>query len=204
MTENLSHDVPHAAFTEADYNSWRFRKDAVHFNGGKVFFGWGHRCVDQPRLLVIDKYFKKDRSTHRAYLVDGKTQCLTLLHALVALSTPPALTDFEIQLLSTISRDWYRPRRTRAAPATRGNGHDRVGAKRGKQGDLPPHGRRCRAAKHVSAAGVDVNRPSTYPRQTQRFFCLRCGAYVVRPDADRFEAEICLNCWFGRVRGDGS
>lgn len=101
--------VSHAAFTAADYNGWRFKKDAVHFNGGKVFFGYGHRCVDQPRLLVIDKYLKADRSTKRTYLVDGKAPFDTLQDALAALSAPPELTDFEIQLLATVSRDWYRP-----------------------------------------------------------------------------------------------
>ena len=27
--------------TEADFNSRRFNRDVVHFNGGRVFFGWG-------------------------------------------------------------------------------------------------------------------------------------------------------------------
>ncbi len=113
MTDETRHSpaatASHAPLTEADFNGWKFVKDAVHFNGGKVFFGWGHRCIDQPRLLVIDKYFKADRSTLRGYLVDGKTSCTTLPEALSALSVPPALTDFEIQLLSTVSREWYRP-----------------------------------------------------------------------------------------------
>jgi hypothetical protein len=81
---------PTLILTEADFNSWRFNRDAVHFNAGKEFFGWGHRCVTQPRLLVIDKYFKKDRSSQRSYVVDGKTQCSTLAEALTVLS---ALSD---------------------------------------------------------------------------------------------------------------
>lgn len=101
--------VSRALLTEADYNCWRFKKDAVHFNGGKVFFGYGHRCVDQPRLLVIDKYFKADRSKHRSYLVDGKITFTTLPEALASLSAPPSLTDLEIQLLATVSRDWCCP-----------------------------------------------------------------------------------------------
>jgi hypothetical protein len=96
-------------FTEADFNSWRFNRDAVHFNGGKVFFGWGHRCVTQPRLLVIDKYFKADRSTKRSYLIDGKIACETLDDALAALSAPPVLTDEELALLRTVSSEWFRP-----------------------------------------------------------------------------------------------
>ncbi len=96
-------------FTEEDFNGWRFRRNAVHFNGGKVFFGWGHHCVDQPRLLVIDKYFKKDRSTKRSYLVDGRTQCATLGEALAALSAPPVLTADEQRLLDGLSAEWAVP-----------------------------------------------------------------------------------------------
>lgn len=95
--------------TESDYNGWKFFRDAVHFNGGKVFFGYGHRCIDQPRLLVIDKYFKKDRSSQRSYLIDGKTPCASLPDALAALSVPPVLTDEELLLLRTVSTDWTRP-----------------------------------------------------------------------------------------------
>jgi hypothetical protein len=96
--------------TESDFNGWRFNRDAVHFNGGREFFGWGHRCIDQPRLLVIDKYFKKDRSSQRSYLIDGKTPCATLSDALAALSIPPSLTDAERAKLRAIAAfDWIRP-----------------------------------------------------------------------------------------------
>lgn len=94
------------AFTEADFNSWRFNRDAIHFNGGKVFFGYGHRCVDQPRLLVIDKYFKKDRSTKRTFLVDGRTQCETLAEALAALDAAPTLDDGQRKLLADAPADF--------------------------------------------------------------------------------------------------
>jgi len=97
--------------TEADFNGWRFTRDAVHFNGGREFFGCGHRCVDQPRLLVIDKYFKKDRSTQRSYLVDGKTPCTTLDEALAALDHPPKVTADEIDLLRALPSDWSQPER---------------------------------------------------------------------------------------------
>lgn len=95
-------------FTEADFNGWRFDRDAVHFNGGKVFFGWGHRCVDQPRLLVIDKYFKADRSTKRSYVVDGKTTFEALPEALVELSAPPVISPEDIELLRKLPDDWSR------------------------------------------------------------------------------------------------
>lgn len=96
-------------FTETDFNSWRFNRDAVHFNGGNVFFGWGHKCVDQPRLLVIDKYFKKDRSTKRSYLVDGRRPFDNLDAALAALSVAPSLTDEERLTLAGLPDGWSRP-----------------------------------------------------------------------------------------------
>lgn len=98
--------------TPEDFEKWRFQRDVVHFNGGSTFFGWGHRCLDQPRLLMIDKYFKKDRSTQRSYLVDGKTACATLDEALAALAAPPALTDEEFRLLEALPADeWFVPER---------------------------------------------------------------------------------------------
>src|SRR5687767_12756070 len=93
-------------FTEADFNSWRFNRDAVHFNGGKQFFGYGHRCIDQPRMLVIDKYFNKDRSQQRSYLIDGKQPFTTLAEALAALAMPPVLSDDELRLLSALPEGW--------------------------------------------------------------------------------------------------
>lgn len=96
-------------FTEADYKSWRFLKDAMHINGGKEFFGYGHRCIDQPRLLVIDKYFKRDRSTQRSYIIDGKTPCPSLDEALAALSNPPELEANDLARLRSVPDDWHRP-----------------------------------------------------------------------------------------------
>jgi hypothetical protein len=98
-------------FTEADFASWRFSRDAVHFNGGSAFFGYGHRCVDQPRLLVIDKFFKATRTSQRSYMVDGTTPCATLDEALTALSFPPQPTEEHRALLRTISVDWMVPAR---------------------------------------------------------------------------------------------
>jgi DNA-directed RNA polymerase subunit RPC12/RpoP len=45
-----------------------------------------------------------------------------------------------------------------------------------------------------------MTRPSTYPRGGRAFICTRCGADVWRPETDRFDDWICLNCRFGRVR----
>lgn len=99
-----------AKLTEADFNGWRFNRDAVHFNGGAKFFGWGHRCVDNPRLLVIDKYFKKDRSTTRSYLIDSSFPCETLAEALAALDKPPTMTADERVILSAVPAEgWFKP-----------------------------------------------------------------------------------------------
>jgi hypothetical protein len=95
--------------TEEDYNGWRFNHNVMHINGGRVFFGYGHRCVDQPRLLVIDKYFKADRSTKRSYLIDEKTACETLDEALAILSEPPKPSTEQLGLLRTASDEWFRP-----------------------------------------------------------------------------------------------
>jgi hypothetical protein len=98
------------SFSEADFNSWAFDRNALHINGGKEFFGYGHRCVTHPRLLVIDKYFKRDRSTQRSYMIDGRITCLSLQAALDALSVPPMIGAGDVDLLRKLpSDDWSRP-----------------------------------------------------------------------------------------------
>jgi hypothetical protein len=47
-------------------------------------------------------------------------------------------------------------------------------------------------------------RPSTYQdRPELRFNCQRCGCEVYRPQRDRFDDWICMNCRFSRVQGAG-
>lgn len=98
-------------FTEADFNGWRFDRDAVHFNGGSAFFGYGHRCRDQPRLLVIDKFYKRSRASERSYMVDGTTPCATLDEALAALSVPPKPSEELLALLRSVKAEWHVPAR---------------------------------------------------------------------------------------------
>jgi len=95
--------------SKADFDSWRFNRNSMHLNGGKDFFGSGHQCVDQPRLVVIDKFYKKDRSSKRTYHIDGKVECATLDEALALLETPPMLSDAQRSLLARVSDDWFRP-----------------------------------------------------------------------------------------------
>lgn len=96
-------------FTESDYNGWRFQRDAIHYNGRPEWFGYGHRCVTQPRLLVIDKYFKCDRSVQRSFMVDGKLSFTMLAEALAALANPPTLSDDELRLLRALPDGWSYP-----------------------------------------------------------------------------------------------
>lgn len=35
----------------------------------------------------------------------------------------------------------------------------------------------------------------------RRFTCDRCGCEVYRPESGPADDNVCLNCWFGRVRG---
>lgn len=97
------------SFTKEDAAKWRFDMNVIHLNGGGVFSGWGHRCVDQPRLLVIDKYFKKDRSTKRSYLVDGKFPFDVLEDALAVLGSAPVLTAEQQALLDRMPEGWFVP-----------------------------------------------------------------------------------------------
>lgn len=100
-----------AEFTMADYEKWRWKKDVLHLNGGRIFFGWGHQCIDQPRLMAIDKYFKKDRSTQRSYMVDGKHTFDRLEDALAVLGGPPVLSAEEQALLDAMPEGWFVPER---------------------------------------------------------------------------------------------
>ena len=38
------------------------------------------------------------------------------------------------------------------------------------------------------------------PLAPRHFVCLCCGNDVFRPEADRFDDNFCLNCWYGRAR----
>lgn len=96
-------------FTEDDFNRWRFHRNAVHINGGREFFAWGHRCLDQPRLLVMDKGMKKTRTMVRSYIVDGRKPCATLPEALELLAAPPVLTAEDIATLRDVPTEWFRP-----------------------------------------------------------------------------------------------
>lgn len=69
-----------------DAKSWRMA-EAVHYNGGKVFFAYLYRCVEQPRLSRYDYYERKTRSVTSTWRVDGRDQP-SFEAAIEALNTP--------------------------------------------------------------------------------------------------------------------
>lgn len=89
-----------------DIDKFRFQRDAIHINGGSVFFAYGHRCVDEPRLVVMDKSFKATRTTVRSYVIDGVDSYETPEQAAYALGVPPVLTADEMELLARAPVDW--------------------------------------------------------------------------------------------------
>lgn len=84
--------------TVDDAKSWHMR-NVAHYNGGKEWFGYGHQCVEQPRLYRLDKYLRKDRSVQSIWSVDG-VDCADLAEAVGRLNTDPVVTDAEMPTLA--------------------------------------------------------------------------------------------------------
>lgn len=87
-----------------DAKSWHMR-EAIHYNGGKVFFAYLHRCVEQPRLSRYDRYERKGRSVASTWRVDGIDQP-SFAEAVAALNNPPVFTADELSFLATIPCDY--------------------------------------------------------------------------------------------------
>lgn len=94
--------------TVEDANLWHMRESA-HYNGGKVFFAYLHRCVEQPRLSRFDRYERKDRSVASTWRVDGQDMA-SFADAVEALNTPPVFTAEELSFLAEAPLD-YEPER---------------------------------------------------------------------------------------------
>ena len=92
--------------TEADAKSWHMRESA-HYNGGKVFFAYMHRCVEQPRLTRYDRYERKDRSVTSTWRTDGVDKD-SLAAAVDALNDAPQFTPDELAMLITLPHE-YEP-----------------------------------------------------------------------------------------------
>lgn len=95
--------------TEADAKNWHMRESA-HYNGGKVFFAYLHRCVEQPRLSRFDRYERKDRSVKSTWKVDGQDR-ESFAEAVEALNTPPVFAEDELAFLADAPLDYEAERR---------------------------------------------------------------------------------------------
>lgn len=49
-------------------------KETTHYNGGKAWFGYDHRCVQLPSLTVHNHCDKKTRRCTQTWRVDGVDQ----------------------------------------------------------------------------------------------------------------------------------
>jgi hypothetical protein len=98
-----------ARLTEVDAKQWHMRESA-HYNGGKVFFAYLHRCVEQPRLSRFDRYERKDRSVTSTWRTDGQDRA-SLADAVEALNTPPVFSADEMAFLASSPDDYEAERR---------------------------------------------------------------------------------------------
>lgn len=82
-------------------------RETAHLNGGKEWFGYIHRCNEQPRLTRLDKYIRKTRGVESTWRVDGKSVA-DLAEAAKLLSTPYQPTPEELVLLALVPDDYTR------------------------------------------------------------------------------------------------
>ncbi len=95
--------------TEAAAKNWHMR-EAAHYNGGKVFFAYLHRCVEQPRLARFDRYDRKTKSVTSTWRVDGADRA-SLSDAVLALNSPPVFDAEELAFLRDAPADFEPERR---------------------------------------------------------------------------------------------
>lgn len=82
----------------------QFREDGSHYNGGRVFFGYGYRAIGEPRLKMIRKWFRQGEArgkTEDSFFVDG-AKVENYAAALDALKIPTVFTSEEIEALRAI------------------------------------------------------------------------------------------------------
>lgn len=82
----------------------QFREDGSHYNGGKVFFGYGYRAIGEPRLKMIRKWYREGHmrgATVDTFYVDG-APVESYAAALDALKVPTVFTPEEIEALRLI------------------------------------------------------------------------------------------------------
>jgi hypothetical protein len=101
--------------TRADVKGWTMRETA-HYNGGKEWFGYGHQCIENPRLYRLDRYTRKDRSVTSTWSVDGE-DCADLDEAIERLNSDPVVTADEIAALKLLTTEFQPLRDVRAGDA---------------------------------------------------------------------------------------
>jgi hypothetical protein len=91
----------------------QFREDGSHYNGGKVFFGYGYVAVGEPRLKMIRRWYRQGEmrgKTEDRFFVDG-AKVDDYDAALEALKVPVAFTPEEIAalgLIGDVPEDWRK------------------------------------------------------------------------------------------------
>lgn len=90
--------------TVEDVRNWRFRLPD-HYNGGREWFGYGGSAPQNPRLYVIEKSFKKTRTTVQEWSVDG-VKMPSIEAAVEALNQPVQVTDGELRTIAAMPDDW--------------------------------------------------------------------------------------------------
>lgn len=81
--------------------------EAAHFNGGKEWFGYLHRCNQHPRLTRMDKYFRSPRRVESTWRVDNE-QVATLAEAAERLLKPYRPTPEDLTLLALVPDEFTR------------------------------------------------------------------------------------------------
>lgn len=88
-----------SGLTKDDAKNWHMA-EAAHYNGGKVFFAYLHRCVEQPRLSRFDKYWRDTKAVESTWRTDGVDHA-SMDAAIEALNTPPTFDAEELAFLAS-------------------------------------------------------------------------------------------------------
>lgn len=105
---------------EITLSTWEY---CAHYNMGAKGYGYGHRCVEFPRLSMIDRYYKPSKEhpdglMQREWRVDGDVVATARAldwsvapdAALAALAIAPKLTDDEVRILDLVPWDYVEIR----------------------------------------------------------------------------------------------
>ena len=86
--------------------SWKMLERA-HYNGGKEWFGYGHQCIEEPRLYRIDRYKRATKSVESEWQVDGE-KVSDLEQAAERLNVEPSLLGEECAMLRLVTPEYQR------------------------------------------------------------------------------------------------